>query len=136
MARAARTSLASQSGHLRFGAAAPLRSSADLAPGDAVRAGAGRQMILTASALFRPRHWPDSSAFRPLHSLPHSASPTSLDALAHSDGRKLPRPARTAVLPKTQDAEGRDAPHVAQDKTTGIAVSPPSFRWRETGRTH
>ena len=40
------------------------------APSDAVRPD-GK---LTASALFRPHHWPDSSAFRPLHSLPRPAS--------------------------------------------------------------
>ena len=58
------------------------------------------QITARTSALFRLHRWPDSSAFRPLHSLTHSASPTSLDALAHSDGRKLPRPALTAAHPK------------------------------------
>ena len=33
----------------------------------------------------------DSPDLRPLHSLPHSASPTTRDALAHFDGHKLPR---------------------------------------------
>jgi hypothetical protein len=35
-----------------------------------------------------------------------------------------------------QQHYGRDAPHVAQGKTTEIAVSPASFRWRETARPH
>ena len=58
------------------------------------------QITARTSALFRLHRWPDSSAFRPLHSLTHSASPIRQDALAHSDGRKLPRPTQTAVHPK------------------------------------
>jgi hypothetical protein len=49
-----------------------------------------------------------------LRSSPVRLAP-SLDALAHSDGRKLPRPARTAVRPKLQDNTGRDALHIGQD---------------------
>ena len=74
----------------------PARESASLTP-SAVLA----PITACTSTLFRLHRWPDSSALRPLHSLTHSASPTSLDALAHSDGRKLPRPALTAVHPKT-----------------------------------
>lgn len=47
----------------------------------------------------------DSPAFRPLHSLPHSASLHRQDALARSDGRKLARQSGTArALPKTPRA--------------------------------
>ncbi len=41
---------------------------------------------------------------QPLHSLPHSATQITRDAFAHSDGRKLPRPAKTAVRPKIPEA--------------------------------
>jgi hypothetical protein len=46
----------------------------------------------------------DLPAFRPLHSLPHSASRHRQDALARSDGRKLARQSETArALPKTKN---------------------------------
>lgn len=52
------------------------------------------------------------------------AARTYADALAHSDGRKLPRPALTAVRPKRQDNPGRDAPHIGQAKQYGREASP------------
>jgi hypothetical protein len=39
-----------------------------------------------------------------------------------SDGRKLPRPARTALRPKMQATKGRDAPHIGQ-----VAIWPRDF---------
>jgi hypothetical protein len=61
------------------------------------RADASPPTPCQASALFGPRTTTDSPALRPLHSLPRSASPTSRCALAHSDGRKLPRQANHIV---------------------------------------
>ena len=104
--------LASQSGHLHEASLALTRPRSPTGFASRQVTVLFRWTMVAPSALFRPHRWPDSSAFRPLHSLPHSASPTSLDALAHSDGRKLPRPALTAVRPKMTDNGGRDAPHI------------------------
>ena len=73
----------------------PARESASLTP-----SGVLAQITARTSTLFRLHRWPDSSALRPLHSLTHSASPIRQDAFAHSDSRKLPRPALTVVHPK------------------------------------
>src|ERR1019366_145338 len=59
----------------------------------------------------KPRHGlararPDSPALRPLHSLPHSATPTPQDAFARSDGHKLPRQAGNGrALPRLKNRE-------------------------------
>jgi hypothetical protein len=99
------------------------------------------------SALFRlrPSGRPDSGtdlpAFRPLHSLPHSASRHRQDALARSAGRKLARQSRTARAHPMKPMAARLRPA----KTPALAVSPTSFHYspvrlapafRETGRPH
>ena len=68
-----------------------------------------------------PHRWPDSSALQPLHSLPHSATQITRDAFAHSDGRKLPRPAKTAVPQRFQAARLRPAKKsaIARDASHG-----------------
>jgi len=47
---------------------------------------------------------PDSPAFRPLHSLPHSATPTPQDAFARSDGHKLPRQVGTSCAAQVEES--------------------------------
>jgi len=47
---------------------------------------------------------PDSPAFRPLHSLPHSATPTPQDAFARSDGHKLPRQAKKTCATQVEES--------------------------------
>jgi len=127
---------ASQRGHLRYGAADPPCGSADLAPSDAVRAGAARQMILTASALFRrarrqTRQLSDRSS--PVVPALHSARKAFAPCLASTPSFRRSQTAETAdanirAPPEKQNTNGReaspdhhpqygrDAPHVAQDK--------------------
>jgi hypothetical protein len=78
----------------------PASESASLTPSAGLA-----QMAARPSALFRLRPMTDLPAFRPLHSLPHSASLHRQDALARSDGRKLARQSGTVrALPKTPRA--------------------------------
>ena len=128
----------------------PAGESASLTP-SAVLA----QVTARTSALFRLHRWPDSPAFRPLHSLTHSASLIASAARTFAGCSRSFRRSQTAetgtdsgapkdarhqwprgfARPRDQQY-GRDAPHVAQN--TDIAVRPTSFvsLRSQTGRPH
>ena len=99
----------------------------------------------------RPDSGIDSSALPPLHATPRPLKMKQAPAAFRSAGCKLPRQSRTARShPQKEDTKGRetssgpvrfygrDAPHVAQDKTANLAVRPTSFvsLRSQTVRTH
>jgi hypothetical protein len=105
---------------------------------------------LIASALFRLRPMTDLPAYARSTSFhfnfagcisvpfvpPVANWQDSQEQLGRSQRPRLPRP-RDFVRPRQQNY-GRDAPHVAQDKTPEIAVRPASFASlrSQTGRPH
>ena len=76
----------------------------------------------------------------PLHSLPHSATQITRDAFTHSDGRKLPRPAKTAVPQRFQAARLRPAKksELARDASHGqdIGITARGSACRRSGCRH
>ena len=102
----------------------PAGESASLTP-SAVLA----QVTARTSALFRLHRWPDSPAFRPIHSLPHSASVIASAARTFAGCSRYFRRSQTAETgtdsgaPK-DDNGGRDAPHIGQPPKYGREASP------------